>query len=183
MEANKRVNSVIIAGLGGQGVNKLAEIIGYALLSLNYDVKFSSIKGMAQRDGETVVELRFGDKIHSPKISAGEADFLIAFEKFEALRYINQLKKHGTALIYDKFIHNPALEDYGIDKAEQLLKKYSNQFNIKIIKNKNVDEKTINIIMLKEFAKLAGIKNETLIDSITINMPKHHAFESINLLK
>src|SRR3989338_4600807 len=109
MKANKKANSLIITGLGGQGVNKLAEIIGDALLSLNYDVKISSIKGMAQRDGETIVELRFGNKIYSPRISAGEADFLIAFEKFEALRYINHLKMHGTALIYDKFIPNHAL--------------------------------------------------------------------------
>ncbi len=45
--------------------------------------------------------IRYGEKIYSPVISEGEADYLLGFEKLEAMRNIHYLKKNGYAVIND----------------------------------------------------------------------------------
>ena len=44
---------------------------------------------MSQRGGSVVTYVRFGDKVYSPVIAKGEADFIVSFEKIEAARYAN----------------------------------------------------------------------------------------------
>ena len=45
--------------------------------------------------------MKFGDKVFSPLIGMGEADFLVAFEKLEALRGLKYLRRGGICLIND----------------------------------------------------------------------------------
>lgn len=54
---------------------------------------------MAQRGGSVVSHIRFGKVIHSPLIEEKQADFLLAFEKMEALRWLHYLKPGGTAIV------------------------------------------------------------------------------------
>ena len=56
---------------------------------------------MAQRGGSVSSHTRWGDKIRSPLIGRGEVDFLVSFERLEALRYVDMLRPGGTALIGD----------------------------------------------------------------------------------
>ena len=57
-----------------------------------YDVKVSEVHGMSQRGGSVVTYVRFGDKVYSPIIDKGEADFIVSFELLEAARWIAYLK-------------------------------------------------------------------------------------------
>ena len=50
---------------------------------------------MSQRGGSVVTYVRFGDKVYSPVIDKGEADYILSFEKLEALRWIEYLKIGG----------------------------------------------------------------------------------------
>ena len=43
---------------------------------------------MSQRGGSVVTYVRFGDKVYSPIIDKGEADFIVSFELLEAARWI-----------------------------------------------------------------------------------------------
>ena len=56
---------------------------------------------MSQRGGSVVTYVRFGEKVYSPVIDKGEADFIVSFEKMEAVRYADFLKPDGVAVIND----------------------------------------------------------------------------------
>lgn len=87
--------NVMIVGVGGQGSLLASKLLGKLLLSKGYDVKVSEVHGMSQRGGSVVTYVRFGDKVYSPIVDKGEADFIVSFERLEAARYTEDLKKGG----------------------------------------------------------------------------------------
>ena len=72
--------NVMVVGVGGQGTLLTSRIIGKTALAAGYDVKLSEVHGMAQRGGSVVTFVRFGEKVYSPIITEGEADYIISFE-------------------------------------------------------------------------------------------------------
>jgi len=56
---------------------------------------------MAQRGGSVVTFVRYGEKVAEPIVEEGQADVIIAFERLEALRYANFLKKDGVLIVND----------------------------------------------------------------------------------
>ena len=93
--------NIMIVGVGGQGSLLASKLLGHVLLSQNYDVKVSEVHGMSQRGGSVVTYVRYGDKVYSPIIDKGQADVIISFEKLEAARYMNYLKKGGKIVVSD----------------------------------------------------------------------------------
>ena len=91
--------NVMIVGVGGQGSLLASKLLGRLLVDEGYDVKVSEVHGMSQRGGSVVTYVRFGDKVYSPVIENGEADFIVSFEKIEAARYVDKLKKDGTIIV------------------------------------------------------------------------------------
>lgn len=69
--------NVVVAGLGGQGVIKASDILADVAFSSGMDVKKSELHGMSQRGGSVSSDVRFGEQVFSPMVSAGEADFLV----------------------------------------------------------------------------------------------------------
>ena len=94
--------NIMIVGVGGQGSLLASKLLGHVLLSQNYDVKVSEVHGMSQRGGSVVTYVRYGDKVYSPIIDKGQADVIISFEKLEAARYMNYLKKGGLSFLIRK---------------------------------------------------------------------------------
>ena len=90
--------NIMIVGVGGQGTLLASKMLGYVLLQQGYDVKVSEVHGMSQRGGSVVTYVRFGDKVYSPVIDKGEADYILSFEKLEALRWIEYLKTGGQII-------------------------------------------------------------------------------------
>jgi indolepyruvate ferredoxin oxidoreductase, beta subunit len=72
-----KVTNVIIAGLGGQGVIKASDILSDAAFRAGLDVKKSEIHGMSQRGGSVTSDVRFGRRVLSAMVPAGEADFVV----------------------------------------------------------------------------------------------------------
>ena len=89
------VTNIMIVGVGGQGSLLASKILGRAAMDKGYDVKVSEVHGMSQRGGSVVTYVRFGDKVNSPIIDKGEADYIISFELLEAARYVEFLKPGG----------------------------------------------------------------------------------------
>ena len=87
--------NIIIVGVGGQGSLLASKILGQLLLSEGYDVKVSEVHGMSQRGGSVITYVRFGDKVYSPVVDKGEADFIVSFEILETARWISYLKPNG----------------------------------------------------------------------------------------
>jgi indolepyruvate ferredoxin oxidoreductase beta subunit len=67
----------VIAGLGGQGVIKASDILADVAFSSGLDVKKSELHGMSQRGGSVSSDVRFGERVFSPMVPQGEADFLL----------------------------------------------------------------------------------------------------------
>ena len=93
------VNNIMIVGVGGQGSLLASKLLGKLLVDEGFDVKVSEVHGMSQRGGSVVTYVRYGDKVYSPIIDKGEADFIVSFEKLEAARYAAFLKKDGTIIV------------------------------------------------------------------------------------
>ena len=72
------VTNIKIAGLGGMGVLSASYVLAEAVYLAGYDVKKAEVHGMSQRGGSVASDIRFGTRIFSPMIPAGEVDFLLA---------------------------------------------------------------------------------------------------------
>ena len=91
--------NIMIVGVGGQGSLLASKLLGHLLLTEGYDVKVSEVHGMSQRGGSVVTYVRFGEKVYSPIIDKGQADFIVSFEKLEAARYLEYLKADGRIVV------------------------------------------------------------------------------------
>ena len=87
---------LMIVGVGGQGTLLASKLLGRMLLNKGYDVKVSEVHGMSQRGGSVVTYVSYGDKVYSPIVDQGEADFIVSFELLEAARWTSYLKKGGV---------------------------------------------------------------------------------------
>ena len=90
--------NIMIVGVGGQGSLLASKLLGQLLLTRGYDVKVSEVHGMSQRGGSVVTYVRYGERVYSPIVDAGEADCIIAFELLEAARWAGYLKKGGRII-------------------------------------------------------------------------------------
>ncbi|HET7826196.1 MAG TPA: indolepyruvate oxidoreductase subunit beta [Anaeromyxobacter sp.] len=99
-----RVVNVVVAGIGGQGALKASDILADAACRAGHDVKKAEIHGMSQRGGSVTSDVRFGDKVHSPMVPKGEADFLVALAA-------DQIEVNRPALRADGVVLGPDLVD------------------------------------------------------------------------
>ncbi|MBR1660493.1 MAG: indolepyruvate oxidoreductase subunit beta [Oscillospiraceae bacterium] len=90
--------NMMIVGVGGQGTLLASKLLGRILLEKGYDVKVSEVHGMSQRGGSVVTFVRWGDKVYSPVIDRGEADYILSFELLEAARWAEYLRPGGTVI-------------------------------------------------------------------------------------
>jgi indolepyruvate ferredoxin oxidoreductase beta subunit len=93
------ITNVLLSGVGGQGILTAGRLLAAAALHHGLDVKMSEVHGMSQRGGNVDTHVRLGDRVPSSLIPRGGADFLVSFEKLEALRYLDYLKPEGVAFV------------------------------------------------------------------------------------
>jgi indolepyruvate ferredoxin oxidoreductase beta subunit len=90
----------VLVGVGGQGTLLASNILADLGLAAGFDVKKSEVHGMSQRGGSVVSHVRWHpEHVASPLVGLGEADILLAFEKLEALRFVEFLRVGGTAVV------------------------------------------------------------------------------------
>ena len=135
------VKNIMIVGVGGQGALLASKTLGQVLLDAGYDVKVSEVHGMSQRGGSVVTYVRYGDKVYSPIIDKGEADFIVSFEMLEAARYVDYLKKDGQIVVNTQQI-DPMPVITGAAKYPENLEK-------------TMQERTLSEKAAREFAQYA----------------------------
>ena len=106
---NNPVKSILLAGVGGQGILRASDILCLAFMAAGLDVKKSEVHGMAQRGGCVTSHVRYGSKVYSPIAKKGDVDILVSFEKMETLRYLDYLKADGTVIINEEEIYPPSV--------------------------------------------------------------------------
>lgn len=90
------ITNIILAGVGGQGILSIANVIGLAALQDNLYLKQAEVHGMSQRGGDVQSNLRISDApIASDLIPLEGADIIISLEPMEALRYLPYLSEKG----------------------------------------------------------------------------------------
>jgi indolepyruvate ferredoxin oxidoreductase beta subunit len=156
------VKNVMIVGVGGQGIILAADILSNVLVSAEYDVKMAEIHGMSQRGGSVNTMVRFGNKVYSPVVEKGQADFMLSFEKLEALRWSDFLKPGGTIIMNDETVNPlPVLlgsAEYPSDIEAQIEAK-----GIKLI--------TVNATAMAEESGSARAANIVLLGCLASLMP------------
>ena len=103
------VTNIVAAGLGGQGVLKITDILAEVVFRSGSDVKKSEVHGMSQRGGSVSSEVRYGEKVASPMVPAGEADYLVVIDPTQVDVVKGKLKENGVLI-------TPA--DIPVDKLE-----------------------------------------------------------------
>ncbi|MBC8448950.1 MAG: indolepyruvate oxidoreductase subunit beta [Chloroflexi bacterium] len=91
----------LLAGVGGQGTILASDVLALVGVQAGYDAKKAEVHGMAQRGGSVTSHVRWAEKVYSPLTAKGEVDILVAFERLEALRYVEFLRPGGTVLVND----------------------------------------------------------------------------------
>jgi indolepyruvate ferredoxin oxidoreductase beta subunit len=90
---------IVLAGVGGQGVLSIANIIASSAMKDELRVKQSEVHGMSQRGGAVMAHLRLSDTIiASDLVPKGRADMILSMEPVESLRYLPYLSKGGTVI-------------------------------------------------------------------------------------
>jgi indolepyruvate ferredoxin oxidoreductase beta subunit len=141
------IHNVVVAGLGGQGVLKVTDILAEAVFRSGYDVKKSEVHCMSQRGGSVSSEVRYGEKVASPMVPAGEADVLAVLEPTQVDVAKPVLKADGVLITPD---------DLPLDKLQ--------------------NPKALNTMMLGAISKHIEIPVESIIEALKANLPeKLHA--------
>ncbi len=178
------VKNILLVGVGGQGTILASKILSEGLSQAGYDVKMSEIHGMSQRGGNVSTQIRFGEKVYSPIVGKGEADVIVAFEKMEALRWIEYLKKDGRMVINDFEIPSVPIQQ-GIAKyPEGILDELVHKARISVFKAGDIaaelgNSKTMNIVLLGALIKAMDIPGIDWEEVIRANVKK--GFEEINI--
>ena len=177
--------NIMIAGVGGQGSLLASRILGNAFMSLGYDVKVSEVHGMSQRGGSVVTYVKYGDKVNSPVICRGEADFLISFELLECARWLPYLKKGGVAVTSTQQI-NPMPVIMGAKKYPEDITGKIEAKGIKLMKADALSvaeecgsSKASNVVLIGMFAKHSDIPKEVFLKAVEESVPEK--FRALNI--
>ncbi|MEA4962223.1 2-oxoacid:acceptor oxidoreductase family protein [Lutispora sp.] len=158
---------VIVCGIGGQGIVLANRIVSQVLFGLGIDVKSTDIIGIGQRGGAVISHIRAGDRVLSPLIKKKSADIMIAFERYEALRWADYLHDDGIMIINDHSILPNSIEmrlqediDYGNMFDELKCRKFVVNTD-SILKKNRIGNKYANICLLGVFSNCTNA-NESL---------------------
>lgn len=100
MKVGTEAANFVLVGVGGQGTILASDILAEVGLEAGYDVKKAEVHGMSQRGGSVISHVRWNKRqVFSPLVGLGEADVLVAFEKLEALRFLEFVKIGGVAIV------------------------------------------------------------------------------------
>jgi indolepyruvate ferredoxin oxidoreductase, beta subunit len=111
MPRQNSVTNIVVAGLGGQGVITASDIIADAAFRHGLDVKKSELHGMSQRGGSVSSDVRFGERVFSPMVPTGHADFLLVLALDQAQPNAYRLRAGGK-LISPDWMTDGALADH-----------------------------------------------------------------------
>ncbi len=169
--------NIMIVGVGGQGSLLASKLLGHLLLSQGYDVKVSEVHGMSQRGGSVVTYVRYGDKVYSPVIDKGEADFIVSFEALEAARWLPFLKKDGQIVTNTQQIDPMPVITGAAQYPEDLVSKLKetgakvDALDCLSLAEQAGSSKAVNIVLLGRLSHYFDLPEEAWMKSLEANVP------------
>ncbi|MHC4660563.1 MAG: indolepyruvate oxidoreductase subunit beta [Planctomycetota bacterium] len=173
----EKTTNILICGVGGQGVILVSELLGQAAVFAGMEVKQSEVHGVAQRGGAVVSHVRMGKKVYSPLIKTGESDFILAFEKLEAVRWAHHMRQGGKLIVDDNEIM-PTVFDRKTKYPKDILK-LLDKLNIHPIVAPATKEalrlgniRTANVIICGVLASYLDIEDEVWTRTLEKRLPQ-----------
>ena len=176
-----RMTNFVLVGVGGQGTLLASNILADVGLAAGFDVKKSEVHGMSQRGGSVVSHVRWHpEHVASPLVGLGEADILLAFEKLEALRFVEFLKPGGTAIVNEMVIvpitvsagtgHYP--DDAAIDAALAAVSAREVRVPGERLAQEAGNAKAANVVLLGAVSRLLDLPEELWWKCLEQRVPK-----------
>ena len=159
--------SVVLVGVGGQGILLASEVIAQAAVAAGFDVKTNEVHGMAQRGGSVIAQIRYGKEVFSPLVPKGTAKVLGSLERIECLRYAEYLADDGVAVVSDQKIV-PVISSTGGTSYPEVDEQMLSKFFPKLVYVRAVElatalgnVKTSNIILLGTLSTYLDLPEST----------------------
>ncbi len=170
--------NIIIAGVGGQGIITLLQVMDEAAFVEGFDIKSSELHGLSQRGGSVEAHIRFGKKVYSPMVSNGSADLILALEALEGLRESSKAGKQTKILVNEyflPFLNSPAKEDI-IKQLGETKKDFYLVSASKDCKEKLQNEIVCTLYLLgyAVVKKLLPLKKESVLRAIKNVIPEKY---------
>ena len=169
--------NVMIVGVGGQGSLLASKLLGRLLLTRGYDIKVSEVHGMSQRGGSVVTYVRYGDKVYSPVIDKGQADYIVSFELLEAARWTEYLKPGGKIITNTQQI-NPMPVIIGAAEYPQDLLGKMKEAGIDVdaldaltLAEQAGSSKAVNLVLMGRLSKYFDITPAEWLEAIEASVP------------
>ena len=169
--------NIMIVGVGGQGSLLASKLLGHLLLSAGYDVKVSEVHGMSQRGGSVVTYVRYGDRVCSPVIDRGEADYIVSFEVLEAARWLPYLKKDGLIVTNTQQIDPMPVITGAAEYPQGLVEKLQasgarvDALDCLKLAEQAGSSKAVNIVLLGRLSHYFDLPQEAWMASLEANVP------------
>ena len=169
--------NIMIVGVGGQGSLLASKLLGRLLLTRGYDIKVSEVHGMSQRGGSVVTYVRFGDKVYSPVIDKGEADYIVAFELLEAARWTEYLKPGGKIIVNTQQINPMPVIIGAAQYPENLVQKMDDAgiqvdvFDALKFAEQAGSSKAVNIVLMGHLSRNFDFTEEEWLEAIEQSVP------------
>lgn len=182
---SSQIVSVVLAGVGGQGILLASEIIAQTAMNAGFDVKTNEVHGMAQRGGSVVGQIRYGKQVYSPIVAKGTAQVLCSLEQAESLRYADYLAPGGLAVVNAQQI-TPVTVSMGAAKyPDNMEQKLRDQFgrliyfdaSKKAVELGNI--RTANVVLLGALSTGLDLPIETWYKAIAACVKKQ--YQELNL--
>lgn len=181
----QQTTSVVLVGVGGQGILLASEIVAQAAMKAGFDVKTNEVHGMAQRGGSVIAQIRYGEKVFSPLVAKGTAKVLGALERIEALRYADYLADDGLVVVNSQMMIPVTVSmgagSYPDDAEDRLRNKFKNLIYIdaakKAVELGNI--KAANVVTLGAISTGLDLPLEAWHEAIEVSVPAR--FKDLNI--
>ena len=175
--------NVLIVGVGGQGTLLASKILGNVALRKDARLRFPSAWHVPEGQCNNIC--KNGKEVFSPVIDKGEADYIISFEKLEALRWLDYLKNGGTVIVNNQRLDPmpviAGMAEYPDSIEEDLKRAKGKVFAVDAldIARKSGTIKAVNVVMIGALASITDIDKDTWINAIKDEVPEK--FKEVNI--
>ena len=172
-----KTKNIMIVGVGGQGSLLASKLLGRLLLTRGFDIKVSEVHGMSQRGGSVVTYVRFGEKVYSPVIDKGQADYIVSFELLEAARWTEYLKPGGKIIVNTQQINPMPVVIGAAEYPQNLVEKMSqagidvDAFDALSLANEAGSSKAVNLVLMGRLSKYFDFTEEEWLTAIEASVP------------
>lgn len=177
---NGQTTSIVLVGVGGQGILLASEILAQAAVAAGYEVKTNEVHGMAQRGGSVMAQVRFGARVFSPLVAQGTARVLGSLERIEALRNHHYLAPGGLAVVSSQMIVPVTVSSgqasYPADAEERLRQAFPRLIYVDAVERANElgNARVANVILLGAMSRALDLPQEAWERSLSQCIKAQH---------